>query len=371
MSGKQLKRVLVWALVALVPLRCGLHAEKAFGGRGARIAIAELVGHGDVERIYAHGPGGRIVEKVAIYAQERDGSSDKIVRRGELHRYPEAQATILIAHGFMCEKEDVGFLRQIIGRGLFNTLTFDFRAHGQLTDEQQCCTFGRDEAHDVLAAAAFLREHPQLRGKPLLAYGFSMGAAALIEAAGRQDRLFDAMVLDCAFDSSETIIRKNLDNLKVSLFGYEFAMPGRSLLQRYAFQPYVQSMIKTALKVVRNLETRNIPLRVERFAPAESIKKVSSPCLFIHCKNDDKIPVESVYKLFECAPGFKKLWVTNGRRHYDSLFYAPERYADEVRAFYELVLSGQAQDSRAEVIEDSDENVLEMDTLASSGGRTA
>jgi len=353
MDGRQFTRLFVWMVICLVPLRCGFHAEQALGARPSRtVAVA---GYGDIEQVYAADDNGVTIEKVTLYAQERDGMPGTIVRRGILHRRRDAEATILIAHGFMCDKEDVGFLRHVLGRSTYNVMTFDFRAHGQLAGDQ-CCTFGYEEAHDAIAAASFLREHPDLRGKPLFAYGFSMGAAALIEAAARQEGLFDAMVLDCAFDSSETIIRKNLDNLTVSFLGYEFSMPGKAILQRYAFQPYVQSMIKAALKVVRHLETRDIPLRVDPFAPAESIKKVSAPCFFIHCKNDEKIPANSARNLFNNAAGFKRLWLTNGRRHYDSFFYDPERYASEVHRFYDLVLHNKLADTRdQEVTEDPDD----------------
>ena len=323
----------------------------------AKGICSAAVSHGRVDRVHSLRSDGCIVEKVSLYPQQADDPSDTITREGLLYRYPNAKATILITHGFMCDKDDVGFLRHIFfPRGEYNAMTFDFRAHGKKIDGQHC-TFGNDEAYDVAAAAKFLRNHPDLRGKPLFVYGFSMGAAASIEAQARYAGLFDGMILDCPFDSSETVIRKGLENLKFSLFGYEFNMPGKSLLEKYAFQPYVQSFIKAALKTVVYVDTQNIPIRIRPFFPSESIKKVSAPCFFIHCKNDEKVPVDSVRAIFAGAQGYKKLWITNGRRHYDSFFHNPEEYIDQLRGFISMVMNGEARPNGAGiVIEDPDEH---------------
>ena len=53
------------------------------------------------------------VEHIALNVPKKEGSDKKIVRYGRLVRYPNAQATILICHGFMCDKFDVGFLRHM------------------------------------------------------------------------------------------------------------------------------------------------------------------------------------------------------------------------------------------------------------------
>ena len=52
-------------------------------------------------------------------------------------------------------------------------MTFDFRGHGK-NNEGQYCTFGRDEALDVIAAVKFIKSDPELQKLPLFVYGFSM-----------------------------------------------------------------------------------------------------------------------------------------------------------------------------------------------------
>lgn len=296
------------------------------------------------------------IENILLHSKESFDDDDKLLtRKGILVRYPNAQANVVICHGFMCDKYDVGFLRRIFPEGRYNFLTFDFRAHGENT-KGQCCTFGKDEANEVIAAAHYFKDHPELKKLPTFVYAFSMGAVASIEAQAKEPKLFKAMILDCPFDSTENIIKKLLQNMKFSLFGYEFTLPGRQYLEQYAFHPYVQSFIKFLLKTVPHMDTKNIKTYMYRFSPAESITKVDVPCLFIHCKEDKKVTVDAIHTMFQRINAPKRLWITNGRGHYDSVFYNPERYAQQVTKFLDRVLDGRIYEEQQEkVIEDFDD----------------
>ncbi len=312
--------------------------------------------HGDIVTRDSREIEGAMVEQVMLYPKKSAQSKERIMRRGVLVKRKNAKGTVLINHGFMCDRKDSAFLRTLFPE--YNCMTFDMRAHGDFI-EGQYSTLGGDEALDVEAAAQFLRKHPDLQNKPLFAYGFSMGAVASIEAQSKNSSLFDAMILDCPFDKSETVIKRGLEHMKVSFFGYKFNIPGRSLLQRYAFHPYIQSFVKLVLKTVANMGTRNIKTKAYPVFPAESIKKISVPCLFIHCKNDEKVSVAAIKKVFNNAgSSYKKLWITNGRYHYDSIFYNPERYSRYINRFTNAFLSNEIHNIvNKEVVEDQDENV--------------
>ena len=301
------------------------------------------------------------VEYIALNVPKSRYSDKKIIRLGRLVRYPGAQATILICHGFMCDKFDVGFLRHMFPAGKFNFMTFDFRAHGEHCEGQRC-TLGRDEALDVITAAHFLKQHPQLGQKPIIAYGFSMGAVASIEAQAQDSSLFKAMILDCPFDSSENMIKRSLEQLQFTLLGYDFTIPVCNLLQKYAFHPYVQALIRGILKTVSNFDTKNIDVRVYPIFPAQSMQKITIPCFFIHCKNDEKISITAVKLLYESAgTAHKQLWLTNGRRHFDSYFYNPEKYIKEIRNFMERVVSNTYDTFQwQQIIEDPDELLAQI-----------
>lgn len=300
-----------------------------------------------------------IVEKIAFYPQEFEGSAKRIERSGVLVRYKDAVGTILMCHGFMCDKYDQGFLRRLFPRGKYNLMSFDFRAHGEKS-EGQCCTLGRDEAFDVIAAARFLKNNPELKNKPLFVYGFSMGAVAAIEAQAKDPSLFKAMILDCPFDSSENILKRSLDRIRFSMFGYEFTMPGKDILQKYAFHPYVQTLVKAFLRAVSNLDPRNINMFVYPITPVKSIEKISVPTFFISCKRDDKAPVEAIKTIYNGSSAqYKKLWITNGRGHFDSYFYNPEKYTEAVRTFLDQAVNGSLYTvHKQEIIEDIEDSPL-------------
>lgn len=323
---------------------------------GNMTAIQKQVNtHGDVVHMAQGYSPDVIVEKVKLFPKKHAQTQDTIERNGVLVRYKNAEANIVISHGFMCDKFDIGFLRDLFPRGKYNFLTYDFRAHGE-EREGQCCTFGRDEAYDVIAAAKFIRNHPELKDKPVFAYGFSMGAVSSIEAQAKDASLFDAMILDCPFDSTEGILNRVLDNTKISFLGYQFDIPGKAILQKYAFHPYVQSFIKAILKTIANIETQKITTQIYPLLPVESAKNIKVPCLFIHCKNDEKVSVAAVKSIYENVQGPKTLWLTNGRRHFDSYFYNPEEYTNRVRSFaYEVLSQNTSYKNRNVIIEDEEE----------------
>lgn len=344
-------RITVFIIVAGV----GLLATQAFFSAPVA-AVAPAVHGGGSETTIVHTPDDTqyldgSVEYVTFYTQEGANSEEKIARRGMLVKKPDAQATVLISHGFMCDKIDAGFLRALFPD--CNTFTFDFRAHGECR-ENQCCTLGRDEAYDVIGAMKYLKSNPELKG-PFIAYGFSMGAVASIEAQAKEKNLFDAMILDCPFDSSENIIKRGLDNLKFTLFGRQFELPGRSLLQKYAFHPYVQALVKAVLKTVAKMDTRDINMFVYPVVPAESVKQITVPCFFIHCKNDQRVTIDAVKSIYAGARSdYKMLWLTNGRWHFDSFFYNPEKYTSLVKSFVHDVTTGALKDAaREKIIEDA------------------
>jgi len=296
-----------------------------------------------------------VVEKVVIYSPLKAESTKRIIRKGILAYYDNAEATILVCHGFMCDKFDAGVLRRIFPRRRFNIMTFDFRAHGE-NPEGQYCTFGCDEALDVIAATKFIKSHSALKNKPVIVYGFSMGAVAAIEAQARDSSLFEGMILDCPFDSTENVLKRGLANVKFTIFGYEFSIPCRSLLERYAFHPYIQSLVKAILRTVAHIDSQKIHINMCRISPAQSAQKITVPSLFIHCKNDEKISVDGIRSVFNGAAGHKILWLTEGRRHFDSYFYNPEKYTERIRSFLNQLLTGEFKRGPLQsIIEDDDE----------------
>jgi len=366
------KIITVRSVLQLIIILLGTLCCVSNGTSRERIVPLKINEYGDIINKEARGQDGSTIEHVLIYPKLCSHSDKHIARHGILITNPHAQANVIICHGFMCDKYDAGLLRLIFPHDIFNCFVFDFRAHGAL-NQGQSCTLGRDEKYDVIAAARFLRGYPALKNKPLFAYGFSMGAVAAIEAQAKDGKLFDAMILDCPFESSENLLKRSLDSIKFSLFGYEFSLPGRCLLRRYAFHPYIQSLVKTVLKAVAHFDSKSIDVQACPVMPVESVKKIVVPCFYILCKNDEKVSIAAIKSMyFNTASSFKLLWVTNGQRHFGSFFWNPEHYRDLIQKFAFSCMNDSAQKiCRTEMIQDPEEDycglITSLDLITTTG----
>ncbi len=300
-------------------------------------------------------------EVVTFFARESASSDRLIARRALLIRRPNAQAMVFVFHGFMCNKYDVRFLANaLFGKTIngkpFNVMIIDFRAHGDAV-ENQCCSMGYNEMYDVIGAVDYIRADSMLKSLPRIAYGFSMGAVSSILAQSHDPTLFDLAIWDCPFESTERLLGRMLDRLKVSAFGYEFPLPGRSLLQKYAYSNSVQSMLKFALKTVAHMDACQVETCIRPVNTVEAMSKIKIPVLMIGCRKDEKAPLSAVKEVYNAACGFKRLWVTNGRNHFDSYFFNPEKYIYKVRSFvYKIMNNKYKSRPQAFIVEDGPED---------------
>lgn len=279
-------------------------------------------------------------EAVTFYVLRDAQSNEHMARRGILVTRPGARATIVVMHGYTSGKTDMGVLRLMFSK--HNIFLFDFRAHGEDV-EGQMSTFGYDEVFDVFAAVDFLRARPETKDLPLIGYGFSMGAATAIEAQARDPQLFSALILDCPFDSSDNLIRRGLDrvmgSMTVPFLDITFSMPGKEFFQKYAFHPYVQPVLFFLLRVFAGMDASRVPTSPKKIEPIESVHALTIPLFFITCIADERVPLDAIVGIYANAPGYKRLWVTKGSRHYGSIFNSPELYQHMVGTFIDKVLS--------------------------------
>jgi alpha-beta hydrolase superfamily lysophospholipase len=296
---------------------------------------------------------GRSITPVA-FTSKRNALSDEnsnIVRDGCLCIKKNAPATILICHGFMATKDDVAFIRHIFDE--YNVFTFDFRAHGERSTDQHC-TLGQDEKYDVIGAVKFLKEHPILRNKPIIVYGFSMGAVASILAIHEDKKLFDAAIWDCPFDSTNDLINRAFGRIKIPLFGYEFNLPGLFVLKKYAYHKYVQKVLLFVLKHIAKFDATKIFTIIEPISTKDAIKDVKIPMFLIACHNDDKAPPSAVMNIYNNAKetNFKRFWIAGGRKHFDAFFANPEKYIYKIRSFVKSFLNKSFLNKKTEKIKE-------------------
>lgn len=209
---------------------------------------------------------------------------------------------VLVTHGLGANKQNFLPAVQAAHALGYSALIFDFRAHGD--SDGRVTTFGYREAEDVEAACAWLNgNHP---GRPIYALAFSMGAAAALRAAAKNDP-FEKLVIDSTFARAENIARGSV----IANFG---------VLQTPAWQ------------LGRFWGWMLTGVDLDKHRPEEWIAQVSHrPILLIHGKEDTLIrPIESE-RLASAAGDAPSVWFVPGAMHVGSLNH-PE-YLERIGAF--------------------------------------
>lgn len=289
-----------------------------------------------VKNIKKHMQGFKI-ENISFESKENEVSSRMFTRKGFLMIRPQALGTVIFCHGYTHSKHESFFFKTFFPN--FNALAFDFRAHGELT-QGQYSTVGADEIYDVLAAVNFVKNHPELKGKPIIGFGFSMGAVSLLRAQSRWSDLFDMLILDSPFDSGYECMGKGLDNLmNVTLFGRSYRIPGKRLIMKSLYNEKLSPLVKYLFKLVTGFNPNQTPTKFVHVAPIESAGKIKIPCLFFACVKDNKVPADAVVRLYQAVDSpFKRIWITQGIKHCSAYLTNPEIYWYKMNKFVKKVL---------------------------------
>lgn len=199
-------------------------------------------------------------------------------------RQTNALGTVLLFHGYTGSKDsllDAG--KEFAGLG-YDTLLVDFYGSGGSAGSET--SVGYYEAEDVAAAYRWARATAPDR--PVILYGVSMGAAAVIRAVGVLGIEPEALILECPFDRLLTTVKNRFAAMRLPAF------PAAQLL---VFWGGVQQGFNGF-----------------GFNPAEDLRAVRCPVLLMHGGQDARVkPAEvehlarslnrdSVLKVFPGAP---------------------------------------------------------------------
>lgn len=264
------------------------------------------------------------VQNIQLEVPEKEGSSHVLIRKGAVIRVANPQATVILCHGYQSDK-----FRSIFFSRLFpecNAIAFDFRGHGELA-EGQFSTIGGDEAQEVFAAVNYVKQDPEMKDLPLFAYGFSMGAVAAIQAQS-QKPVFDAMILDCPYDSTNAALSRSVGT------GYIY-----EIIKKFLYSEYARPIMRFVFQHVTKFDPHQVPTKYLLVEPEKMIEKITVPVFLIRCDNDKRVPLDAIMKVYNNKKyGFKRLWLTAGRWHFDSFDFQSTLYWYRVHKFVSMVL---------------------------------
>jgi alpha-beta hydrolase superfamily lysophospholipase len=186
---------------------------------------------------------------------------------------------ILMYHGYAACKATLLTAAEHLHRLGFTIEMVDFRGSGGSSGNST--TIGYREADDVAATAAEARAHDLAPGEPLILFGQSMGAAAVLRAVGDLGVRPDAMVIESPYD--------RLLSTAANRF-HAMNLPAFPLAQLLMFWGGVQQDYWSF-----------------GMNPAESASRVHCPVLMFHGALDTRVTAVQARAVYDHLAGPKRL----------------------------------------------------------------
>ncbi|HVM46331.1 MAG TPA: alpha/beta fold hydrolase [Candidatus Thermoplasmatota archaeon] len=239
-------------------------------------------------------------------------TSDGLVLQGWWMPVEESRGVVVFLHGYGASKSQSLAVAPFLHHAGYTVLAFDFRAHGE--SGGTFTSVGIEETKDVKAAVAYAVAR-EGEGVPLALLGWSMGAAAAINAADELPEV-RAIVADSGFARLANAISNSLSSF--------------SGLPRYPFEPLVLGF---ATRMAGHSPSDNVP---ERHAA-----NLARPLLVIQGMEDGLARPEGDGSALASAAGdWAQYWLVPGAGHVDARTKHPHEYQERVLAFLDAHLSG-------------------------------
>jgi alpha-beta hydrolase superfamily lysophospholipase len=217
--------------------------------------------------------------------------------------HPRARGLVLLFHGYASCKADLLPEIAAFHELGYATLAVDFRGSGGSSGD--VTTIGVREADDVAAACAHARDKGL--GSPVILFGKSMGAAAVLRAVSVHGLRPDALVLECPFDRLLSTVEARFEAMGVPAF------PAARLLVfwggvQHGFDGFAHN-------------------------PAEYARAVRCPALFLHGEGDPRVSVAQVESVAAAVQGPRQTVIFSGLGHECYVSARPRPWRDAVSGF--------------------------------------
>lgn len=199
-------------------------------------------------------------------------------------------------HGYAGSRDQIAPTASVLGDTRCHLYQVDFRGHGDSPGNQT--SVGWHEAEDVVEVVNAAREEG-----PVILYGFSMGAAAILRAAGPLGLKADAIIVEGCFGRFETTLRTRFATMGLP------SSPGAELLMFWG--------------------GRRAGFDARAHNPEAFIQEVDAPVLVLHGAEDPRVTQAEAQALG--AHG--ELVITEGLGHQQLAEADPEAFRAIVGPF--------------------------------------
>ena len=221
-----------------------------------------------------------------------------------------AKRIVILSHGYRGSRfGTLSFMAKYLHEHQCDVLFIEHRCCGD--SEGKYITFGAKEQWDVQQWAVYVSERNKEK-LPIYLYGQSMGAAAVLMAAGHTlPAEVKGLIADCGFQSMEGQMRDmaanwfHLHHIPLLLMELDWFC---SLLAGFH---------------MKDADT------------AEAMKKNTRPVLFFHGEKDTYVYPNNSFQNYMLCRAEKELVIIPGARHLCSAYADPELYQHKMMEFFE------------------------------------
>lgn len=242
----------------------------------------------------------RDVSTIRQWERERDwepvrvnAPDGKILRGTYIENRRDSHKTVILIHGLYQNRTMCLPYMDEYRRLGYNILLIDLRGHGE--SEGDHTEWGISEVDDLLMWCQWLQNRdPQMT---IGLHGISLGASmALLYAGSEYGQDLSFVVADSAYGNIISLGREKL----WQAVGDKRAIWGYNLLD-----PFFQAaMFYHTHKMVSSLE------------PAQAVKRMKVPVLFLHGSEDELVPVKTARSLYDnCTSPKKEIHIFEGSPH--------------------------------------------------------
>ncbi|MGH7738677.1 MAG: alpha/beta hydrolase [bacterium] len=212
-----------------------------------------------------------------------------------------AKGTIILTHGVFKNRDQVLSRAEFLAQAGYQVLLFDFRGCGESGDSP--ASGGLLEARDYLGAYDYLAKMKRLQ-KPVIFFGFSLGAIAALRAGEQEGDKIQAIIADSPVPNLRSYIARR------TIGGAFSTLPG---------------FLNRCLSVYNRLTGLSLDEADLNLMPV--VRKITkTPVLYITGEKDDLARPEEVRKLFDATAA-----------HHRRLDYIPGAGHEQTFSIYPIV----------------------------------
>ncbi len=222
-----------------------------------------------------------------------------------------SQRWVVIAHGYGGDGSLMLYAAKRFYDKGYSVLLPDLRAHGKSSGKY--VGWGLKDKDDIEKWCQCITKTNA--NAQIILYGVSMGAAAVLMAAGDNNtKGISCVVSDCAYTSLKDILYYRIRRM--------LHLPPRLVM--YWLTPLCQ---------------KKMNLCIENASVLNQVKKCRVPVMFCHGDRDRFVPTDNALELYSVAKAPKKLMLVHGAGHGVSAFIGGEKYWSGVFDFTEKFIN--------------------------------